>query len=46
LRCYYDVLVRQSVCGKLRPLTSQQVEELLNWDAEKYRQSTSYVTKV
>jgi rhamnose utilization protein RhaD (predicted bifunctional aldolase and dehydrogenase) len=39
LRCYYDVLVRQSVYEKLRSLTRHQVAELINWDAEKYRRS-------
>lgn len=39
LRCYYDVLVRQSEFEELSSLTSSQVAELLGWDAEKYRQS-------
>jgi rhamnose utilization protein RhaD (predicted bifunctional aldolase and dehydrogenase) len=37
LRCYYDVLVRQPIMEELRPLSSEQVAELLDWDAEKYR---------
>jgi rhamnose utilization protein RhaD (predicted bifunctional aldolase and dehydrogenase) len=41
LRCYYDVIVRQPASEKLHSLTSVQVAELLNWDAEKYRKSLS-----
>jgi rhamnose utilization protein RhaD (predicted bifunctional aldolase and dehydrogenase) len=41
LLCYYDVLVRQSTTGKLVSLTDQQVSELIDWDAEKYRASLS-----
>lgn len=37
LRCYYNVLVRQPANLKLRSLTSHQVLELINCDAEKYR---------
>jgi len=37
LRCYYDVMVRQSVDSSLISLTDNQVTELLNWDAEQYR---------
>ena len=37
LRCYYDVLVRQPYDNILRCLTSDEIGELLNWDAEKYR---------
>lgn len=40
LRCYYDVLVRQAPSEKLIPLTDEQIAELLNWDAEKYRQKS------
>lgn len=39
LRCYFDVLARQSSSVKLRVLNKQQVSELLDWDAEKYRSS-------
>lgn len=39
LRCYYDVLTRQTHDERLSTLTSLQVNELLSWDAEKYRQS-------
>jgi rhamnose utilization protein RhaD (predicted bifunctional aldolase and dehydrogenase) len=37
LRCYFDVIARQGDTDKLSRLTDQQVCELLNWDAEKYR---------
>ena len=39
LRCYYDVLSRQCVSAKLTTLTDSEVSELLNWDAEKFRQN-------
>lgn len=38
LRCYYDVIIRQSGTNKLAALSDQQVSELLDWDAEKFRQ--------
>lgn len=38
LRCYFDVLVRQPAAERLEFLSEDQVSELLNWDAEKYRQ--------
>ncbi|MES2356522.1 MAG: class II aldolase/adducin family protein [Pseudomonadota bacterium] len=41
LRCYYDVLVRQKASEKLISLNKSQIGEILNWDAEKYRQNTS-----
>lgn len=41
LRCYFDVIVRQGGADNLSRLTDQQVSELLDWDAEKFRQSTS-----
>lgn len=37
LRCYHDVLVRQHHGVKLNPLTEEQIANLLNWDAERYR---------
>jgi rhamnose utilization protein RhaD (predicted bifunctional aldolase and dehydrogenase) len=37
LRCYYDVLERQLPGTRLAPLSSGQVADLLDWDAEKYR---------
>jgi rhamnose utilization protein RhaD (predicted bifunctional aldolase and dehydrogenase) len=39
LRCYYDVLVRQDDVERLNALSDAQIDELLNWDAEKYRMS-------
>jgi rhamnose utilization protein RhaD (predicted bifunctional aldolase and dehydrogenase) len=39
LRCYYDVMIRQSATNKLATLSGRQVYELLDWDAEKFRQS-------
>ncbi|VEB38805.1 short chain dehydrogenase [Legionella sainthelensi] len=37
LRCYYDVLSRQTLETNLKPLSNAQVDDILNWDAEKYR---------
>ena len=39
LRCYYDVLIRQKISENLVSLSSIQVAELLDWDAERYRQN-------
>ena len=39
LRCYYDILIRQKDYENLSILSEQQIYELINWDAEKYRQS-------
>ncbi len=41
LRCYYDVLIRQSRDFKMKPLNTAQIEGLLNWDAERYRKKIS-----
>lgn len=41
LRCYYDVLIRIPGNASLSPLTSREISSLVNWDAEKYRQSLS-----
>jgi rhamnose utilization protein RhaD (predicted bifunctional aldolase and dehydrogenase) len=38
LQCYYDVIVRQSKQVLLHPLNQQQIAQLLDWDAEQYRQ--------
>ncbi|WP_176487437.1 class II aldolase/adducin family protein [Candidatus Regiella insecticola] len=38
LRCYYDVIKRQETGSSLYILSSLQIAELLNWDAEQYRQ--------
>lgn len=45
LRCYYDVLVRQATFENLTSLNSAQVAELLNWDAEKYRQNALFIKR-
>lgn len=37
LRCYYEVLIRQAPNANLAALSARQINELLNWDAEKYR---------
>ena len=37
LRCYFDVMVRQKADISLTALTNDQIAELLNMDAEKYR---------
>ncbi|MES2887703.1 MAG: class II aldolase/adducin family protein [Pseudomonadota bacterium] len=37
LQCYAEVLMRQRSPTGLNPLSTSQVDELLNWDAEKYR---------
>lgn len=37
LRCFYDVLVRQTPDAVLAPLSADQVADLLNRDDEKYR---------
>lgn len=39
LRCYFDVMVRQQGHGALAALALQDIGELLNWDAERYRQT-------
>ena len=38
LRCYYDVLVRQPQTEKLDSLTQINIKEILNWEAEIFRQ--------
>jgi rhamnose utilization protein RhaD (predicted bifunctional aldolase and dehydrogenase) len=40
LRCYYDVISRQVTFKNLATLNKGQVFEILNWDAEKYRQKS------
>lgn len=37
LRCYYDILARQPADAPLTTLTTPQLAELLDWDAERYR---------
>lgn len=41
LRCFHDVLVRQPEDALLNVLDGQQVAELLDWDAERYRQDVA-----
>ena len=38
LLCYYEILRRQQTLSQLRSLSDAQVLELIDWDAEKYRQ--------
>lgn len=38
LRCYYDVIVRQNQNSSIKVLSNAHIAELLNWDAEQYRQ--------
>jgi rhamnose utilization protein RhaD (predicted bifunctional aldolase and dehydrogenase) len=39
VRCVSDVFRRIDTATKLRALNEKQIDELLNWDAEKYRQT-------
>ncbi len=39
IKCYGDVLSRQADVEKLNPLTDEHIDQLLNWDAKKYRMS-------
>ncbi len=41
LYCYFDVIIRQSASERLRVLSEEEIGQLLNWDAEKYRQRLS-----
>ena len=41
LRCYYEVLVRQTNADYLTILEEHDVNALINWDAEEYRKSLS-----
>lgn len=41
LRCYFDVISRQDRIDNISRLTEQHVSDLLNWDAEKFRQNAS-----
>lgn len=38
LKCYFDVIVRQPQHVRLKALDEQQISQLLDWDAEHYRQ--------
>lgn len=39
LRCYFDVLSRQDTAQDLVTLNEKQIDEILEWDAEHYRQT-------
>jgi rhamnose utilization protein RhaD (predicted bifunctional aldolase and dehydrogenase) len=39
LKCYQQVLDRLDDTSQINPLSDRQIRDLLNWDAEKYRQS-------
>ncbi len=41
LRCLADVFLRVEPTAKLKALTPDQIDQLLSWDAEKYRQTLS-----
>ena len=44
LKFYFDVMVRQPRGERLKPLSRQNISSLLNWEAEKYRQSLNRLT--
>lgn len=39
LQCYFDVIIRQPVNIQLKTLTDDDIAQLLDWDAERYRQN-------
>jgi rhamnose utilization protein RhaD (predicted bifunctional aldolase and dehydrogenase) len=39
LTCFYDVAIRQNNPSNIAVLSEENINALLNWDAEKYRQS-------
>jgi rhamnose utilization protein RhaD (predicted bifunctional aldolase and dehydrogenase) len=41
LRCYWDVIARQDKSIALDTLTKQDIDNLINWDAEKHRLNIS-----
>lgn len=41
LKCYFDVIIRQPKKASLKILCEQEVFQLLDWDAELYRQQVS-----
>lgn len=43
LRCAGDVFSRLPAQAKLKALTAAEIDQLLNWDAEKYRQTMKQV---
>jgi len=42
LRCYFDEIIRQPLQEKLFILSEKEITDLLDWDAEKFRQSQSF----
>ena len=45
LRCYADVIARQPASASLRRLAETEIGELVDWDAERYRQSLQAATR-
>ncbi|NQE51536.1 class II aldolase/adducin family protein [Herbaspirillum rubrisubalbicans] len=43
LTCYADVTLRLNDANDVAPLKEEQIADLLNWDAEKYRQSLNAI---
>ncbi|MDB5775652.1 MAG: N-acylmannosamine 1-dehydrogenase [Herbaspirillum sp.] len=43
LACYVDVVLRLDEAAQIAPLSTEQIASLLNWDAEKYRQSLNAI---
>ena len=41
LICFYEVLRRQNDDKRTKTLTTQQIDQLLNWEAEEYRKKNS-----
>jgi len=39
LGCFYDVAIRQDDISKIIGLTDKNINDLIDWDAEKYRLS-------
>lgn len=46
IRCYFDVLSRQTEQIKLSVLSEYQIDEILNWDAEHYRQNKNTIMDI
>ena len=38
LQCFYGVIIRLDISKTIATLNVEQIEALLDWDAEKYRQ--------
>jgi rhamnose utilization protein RhaD (predicted bifunctional aldolase and dehydrogenase) len=39
LLCYFNTIIRQPLAAQLKSLTQKEIGELLDWDAERYRQN-------